>query len=486
MTKSEFDFTLKQSSYRWLQGIDFRQDSKTYGSADREYWAWKTKDFANGTLQAGLAGFLDCSSLLNFSEKQIASVVSCVVQGSRAVQRSNGSFEEAYPGESSYAVTGLVLFNLMYARHKYALYFSAETNQTLTAVVTSCVKFLNNTPETHGVISNHLATTELALNLAQMWLRQPLSDCHFFSHQHAEGWFLEYDGADPGYQTLLEHYIAAAVSAGWSPRHYSEKIQSSRHFTRHFTLPNGSFAGEIGARGTGIFYPSCLLLDPNPEDLSWFINVNSSFASAVQPLTVDPGNFVPVFNSWALFWKENPSKSQPVPSYVPQENRMSFPAAGLYVGSTSQQKWILSTKYCNWRLQRKIEQTWSDQSVAALQCESQILSEATIDTSQSDVFTLKAQLKWPSPQRLNSPASAIALRLLSLCLFLVPQLQRGLKKLLARYVMAPPQGENPKRLELRIHLQPSFSCQLPEGLQARPFGFRKHMASANAFEERAL
>ena len=69
--------------------------------------------------------------------------------------------------------------------------------------------------ELHGFISNHRAGAAGALAAlnhitGEMLLLQrawQLMD-EVYDRQSAEGWFLEYEGADPGYQTLDTHYQA--------------------------------------------------------------------------------------------------------------------------------------------------------------------------------------------------------------------------------------------------------------------------------------
>lgn len=484
MQTAQFDQILRQGVYRWLHSIDFRTFSITYGGCDREYWAWKTKDFANGTLQGGLAGFLDCLDLLDFTSSQITQVVRCVVQGTYKIQRRNGSFEEAYPFESSYAVTGLVLYFLMYARLKYSHYFDQSIDQQLVKITVRARKFLENTPETHGIISNHIATSELALALSSVWLKEPIQPLSVFNHQNEEGWFQEYEGADPGYQSLLESYFSGALD--FLPENFinKEKLTLSRAFTTCFKLPNGSFSGEVGARGTGIFYPGCLGLDKSADDSLWFLSCYATSINSVTPTTVDMNNFVPVFNSWALF--RTIFKNISLPNQTSYLNR-DFPNSGLIVRHLSNEHLIVSLKNCNWRHLVKAGVGWEDRSVSILKTKSKILSHGTLQQVSDDQISWKASFQKRPQQKINGLVTGVLLRLLSVLFFLLPQLQRILKQFLARYVMGDNKVDSENQIMVCVHLQPNIRFEYSSAdVAAVSFGFKSHMASANNFEIRAL
>ena len=125
-SKETLEQQVRLGAIRFLHSLDMREKSSTTGICDREYWSWKTKDFPNGTWQAGLSGFLDASELIDLNKDEIQQVVRTVVLGTRTIQRKNGSFEEAYPFESSYCVTSLVLFNLLYCYYRHTSFFDSQ------------------------------------------------------------------------------------------------------------------------------------------------------------------------------------------------------------------------------------------------------------------------------------------------------------------------------------------------------------------------
>ena len=77
-------------------------------------------------------------------------------------------------------------------------------------------------------------------------------------HQSCEGWFCEYQGADPGYQSLCTYYLADVhrIRPDW---HLLEPLRSSIRFLQHFAHPDGSFGGIYGSRCTRFYYPAGVL-----------------------------------------------------------------------------------------------------------------------------------------------------------------------------------------------------------------------------------
>jgi hypothetical protein len=484
---------VRQGALRWLHSINLDRHSETYGVCDREYWAWKLKDFANGTHQAGLAGFLDAVSLLGLTAEEVHVVVGAVVEGSRKIQREDGSFEEAYPYESSYCVTALVQFGLLYSRLRYPAYFTETTNQTLHEIIRATDRFLAKTPETHGIIANHLCTGLVALHLGAAFLRHSLAEVNYtdfvdLQHPH-EGWFPEYGAADPGYQSLLNHYLAAANLALPLPSPLLAALEKSRMFVSAFTLPNGSFAGEIGGRGTAIYYPG----GGARATFYWFLTHYLDNMDAVTPVTVDAGNFVPVFNSWALAFCSLSAPGQEGLSFVDDSTPVvAWPDAGLYrLTSARGMVWLSVRNGAIRRVIRNEQGHWEDVSLTAM-----VNGQQTTQRGQVEDFSHTAStLSWSvipgsMVQPLNTPMATICLRVMGFFLHPFPKLHRGFKKLLAGFVMGrSPQPGKQISIRYRIDLTRDdlpVQIEAPTGWQSCGYGYHQHMASANTFARRAL
>jgi len=476
-------------SLRWLHSLDLRANSRTYGVGDREYWAWLTRDFGNGTWQGGLAGFLDALDLLDFSTGQVERVVEACLTGSKFLQRSNGSFEEAYPYESSYAVTGLVQFNLLYSYLCHREFFSERSKETLLAVTKKSNSFLTNTPETHCLISNHLVTSFLAEDLYQMvsgGAQNPAGE----SLQKiesllntSEGWFPEYGGADPGYQSLLNHYLVAFQKA--AAVDFSNCLNFSRDFVENFLFPSGSFTGEVGSRGTLIVYPSGL----SDLGLNWFIEKHVGSKEAVTPTNVDSGNFVPVFNSWSLTRKILVTK-EALPTWQLPLGKKTLPKAGFIAINKPEACLRLSTRNGAFRKESFKNEEWVDGSVVAFRKRNWSTQLGVLSDYQEESgrisYTLSAGRR---SQLLNNWFITATTRLIALIFYPFPGLQRLLKGLL---VTATSSRGASQITDLKVSLDLT-KIDLPititgdfKSWKKQVYGFDTHMASANTFSRRSL
>lgn len=460
---------------RWLHGIDFRAGSPTFGVCDRDYWAWKTKDFPNGTLQAGLFAFLEAKHLVGGADNYIKKVVSAVTSGTLCIQRKDGSFEEAYPLESSFAVTGLVLFNFSFCLLAHRKFFTEEAYSQAIQICEKATRFLESVPETHGVISNHLCTSFLGIDLYRKvrFNQDSLGQktLEFLSLQTKEGWFPEYGGADPGYQTLLNHYMVSFLKV-----FPSEKVESalkrSMSFVSWFLYPDGDIGGEIGSRGTRICYVSGVPCS------NWVESYYLSAGDYVNPINVDSGNFVPVLNSWAAF---NSTLEYPLP-----EGLGVFTLANLIVFKGKRKVLALNLKNGTFILkEREASSLWKDYSVATFvqgDIYSQLGQASILDESRSGV---SMRLSGRSLNQIEFTwVKSVILRIGASMLYYFPSGQRVLKKILAFFAM----GNTGKLVDLGVTLDFSWTdsdvlikVSKKDEVYRLSKGFYSHMASANTF-----
>ena len=471
-----FEFRLKEGVLRWLNATDFRHNSNTYGICDRDYWAWKLKPFANGTLQAGISAFLDSAGWLGFDDNYVQQVVRAVVHGTRQIQRSNGSFEEAYPLESSFAVTGLVQFNLAYSFLKYPQFFDSDSSELAKEILLAGKKFVESTPETHGVISNHLATSLLSLDLTRAVFGgdRDLSSgsSQFLNTQNEEGWFMEYSGPDPGYQSLLNHYLFAANEVLKSDA-LDLSLQKSQEFVGRFCSPIGRFAGEIGARGTSILYPSGL----SSHYWNWFCEQHNQSMECVSPSVSDSGNFVPILNSWAI--ARNKMNSQE--GQRQEGGRYYAPVGGMLVDQGADHFLMMNLKNGSLKLDIKEQGEWKVNDLVSLSDGSHYsqLGTVTDRTIQNDKVILEIQpVKFK--QELMKGWKMMVVILVGQILYPFPFLQRWFKKMLASRVMGAHTGalKNSWRLEITFGGKTPV-VKVQENVEKVTFGFFQHMASAN-------
>ena len=357
---------IQQTLPRLLALFDQDRTGKSLGIGDRFYWAWGLIDFPNGTFQGAVHGLarLWQSGLWPYqsdTESFIARLDS-LVSGARFATRRNGSCEEAFPHESSYCVTALVAYDILSAAEILGSTDGNEkTLQRWRQTVAPMIDFLKSHDETHAIISNHLATAVAALtrwhrdtgdtdaeHKAQQLMRRILD------HQSSEGWFEEYGGPDPGYQTLCLHYLADVhrIRPDWE---LLEPITRSLRFLWYCAHPDGSFGGVYGSRYTRFYYPSGILAlaDDIPEAAALAAHMARSIeANTVVTLAaMDEPNLIPMFNSycWAAELcsqhEHAPQSSTTVlPCLRAAAARTQFPEAGLVVDQGPEHYTIVSTR----------------------------------------------------------------------------------------------------------------------------------------------
>lgn len=296
---------------RVLALFDADPTSSLYGVGDRTFWAWKLIDFGNATFQGAAHGIarLHASELLP-AELPAASAldrVDAIVRGTRAVTSRNGSVCEAFPNEASFCVTALVAFDLLCAIDLLDGSVPASRRDEWREIVAPLIGFLLRSDEHHALISNHLATAAAALyrwhrltgersDRRGRFLLQRILD-----RQSEEGWFVEYEGADPGYQTLATYYLAD-LHLREPELGLSEPLVRSVRFLWNFAHPDGSFGGIYGSRNTRVYYPAGIEAlaagIPEAAALAAFMRDAIRGRRTVTLDTIDAPNLVPSLNAY--------------------------------------------------------------------------------------------------------------------------------------------------------------------------------------------
>ncbi len=245
---------------RLLTSLDRHPLRPTYGCFDRQYWHYRTAAFPSGMYQeAALPLALVYRHWLpgNPWYRQEAVrlwAVAAIHYAARSSHR-DGSCDDYYPAERA---LGAAVFSLA------AL---ARTCQVLELREPSLIDFLERRAgwvaghgET-GRLANHQALAALALwHVFELtgkahWLRAARQRLDgLLDWQDTEGWFDEYGGADPGYQSLTIECLARLARAGAHPGLAGPLVRAVE-FARAFLHPDGSFGGPYGSRGTYHFFP---------------------------------------------------------------------------------------------------------------------------------------------------------------------------------------------------------------------------------------
>lgn len=335
---------------RLLALYDLDPLSPTYGMGDRFRWAWRLIDFGSAKFQGaanGLARLLAHGFLPR--ELSVASVlrrIDGMFLGVDALRNPNGSVPEAFPSESSFGLTGFVANDLLNAVILLEDHLETERRSAYLDVVRPMIRFLQQNDETHGFISNHLAGAASAL-LKWMVLTGEGTDRRagellgrVLEAQSVEGWFPEYGGADPGYQTLCVAYLAELHELAPGLGLY-EPLRNALRFLIYFAHPDGSFGGLYGSRNTRFFAPAGVetLAPELPEAaaLALFMRNSIERRLTVTLEVMDGQNLIPFFNNycWAAVLADSNTAENvhavELPALALQPHRQVFREAGLVV-----------------------------------------------------------------------------------------------------------------------------------------------------------
>jgi hypothetical protein len=333
-----------------LSQQDRDPESPTRGCFDRRFWAWKLVDFPEATYQRNvypLAWLLRQPGRAGAGKEAevLAGSVRAGLAFALAVQHRDGSFDQAFPNERSFGATAFLLHPLLAAYEAVRGTCEAAAQERAEAGLRRAADFLCRHDETHGHIANHLAGAALSLAEAARAFDEAAYAARanefvrrIRARQSAEGWFQEYEGADPGYQTLCLYYLASYHRLRPDPA-LREALARAVAFLAWFVHPDGSFAGEYGSRRTALFYPGGIALLSHDDPLARRMLLHMLRAARERRTTaladVDFGNYAPLLANYVTAvetdWGDGGAETR-----LPCEagGTRDFPEAGLFVRST--------------------------------------------------------------------------------------------------------------------------------------------------------
>lgn len=492
--------------------------SPSYGQGDRFRWAWKLIDFGNGTPQGaahGLARLVRYRLLPEgVDERSVLRRIVAIIRGADSLRRPNGSMEEAFPFESSFCVTALVAYDLLSAVEILEDRLTDSEREFAFATVRPMIVFLHRARETHALISNHLATAVAALVKWTVLTGEPGAEHgrtildSILAHQSPEGWYQEYEGADPGYQTLATHYLADIhrLRPDWN---LGDSLAASLRFLWHFAHPDGSFGGLYGSRNTRFYYPGGVLQlaaeVPEAAALAEFMAGSIARHDTVVLDVMDSPNLVPMFNTycWAAALQADRERTREavlptLPALSTTPMRKVFEAAGVLVDAGPEHYSVVSfhkggiVYHYRHALDGTI-QARIDAGVVVRDSSGQLYSTQTVHKNtvvlDGDTLTVES----PFFQVLNtlpSPFQFLALRFLTLTVMRVERISEWVKRRIVAMLITGKRGigaSNRRVIRLGPELAITDDLLIEPGLRLERVhpgsGFNAiHMASAGYWQ----
>ena len=266
--------------------LDRNPHSPTFGCFDRDYWHYKTLDFPSGMSQEfvwplALVHQLDLPENPYHQQPVVRDWVRAGIAFASQSSHPDGSCDDYFPYERA---TGAAAFSLLACIESYRLLGLEDA---------AALRFFERRGEwlaghqESGRLSNHHALVVLSLALlsrlldTKRWataIDQRLAQ--LLSWQTEEGWFQEYEGYDPGYDTLTISCLAWLLELDPGNAQLRRAIEAAIRVAATSMHPDGSYGGEYGSRNTYNFFPHGFELAGRwlPEALA----VNDRFLMAVR------------------------------------------------------------------------------------------------------------------------------------------------------------------------------------------------------------
>lgn len=305
---------LLESVPRLLGFLDREELSPTRGSFDRDHWAWKFRDFPVPLLQAGLIPLAwlhahDCAGNVYRDNAELLRWIERGIDCTLERQHRNGAFDTIGPNTQDHGVTLSTVYTLASVALELRDRLSAAYRDRVQAAVARACRFAARSEEDYAFISNHHAL------FAAAWLRAGLlvgdddmlrrgdaAVAAVIAHQSPEGWYSEYGGADPGYESLGIQYLAL-VRRDRPSAALDESLARALAFYTYAVHPDGSVGGGYGSRHTQLWYPGGFELlahdHPTAAAIARFVRRRLSAGNVVTPRNVDAHNLPTLLAGYA-------------------------------------------------------------------------------------------------------------------------------------------------------------------------------------------
>lgn len=517
MDPTEVREQLERACRRVLSEQNRDPHAPAHGCFDRRFWGWKLVDYAEATFQRNLllpAWMLERGGVADAAERAVlTSSVRSGLAFAAGAQHADGSWDQAFPHEHSFGAAAFLLHPLLEAYGTVREECDAAFRSTVERMLRRASDFLCAHGEEHGHIANHLAGAALSLAKAGAFFGEERYGARadqvlgsILEHQSPEGWFLEYLGADPGYQTLCVYYLAQLQEVRPSAA-LAAALERAVEFLAWFVHPDGSFGGEYGSRRTGVFYPGGLALLASKGNRTAAAIVGAMLGSIAARRTVtldnvDVANLAPLCANYLLLADRAPEISGAVPP-LPREREgaADFVEAGIHVRSTARRYVVVGASNGG------VVKVWdradgrvlaNDGGYAGRDARGAFVTTQGTGTGRATVSADTITVDAPfvrMPRALPTPAQFLVLRPVNLTLMRSVGVGNAVKRALVRLLIS---GGKPLPLTLRRtvtvgagEVRITDQVSAPAGARmrglecGRPF-VGIHMASARYYEHAGL
>lgn len=290
---------------RLLSQLDREPHSVTYGSFDRDHWSWKFRDFPIlmtqwAVLPIALLARLDLPGNPYRSSENLLEWARAALRVLCERQHKSGAWDTVGPNNQDHGGALGSIYYLVETARALGDALTNEDRARITGCTKRAVRFAERSAEDHAFISNHHGLFALGWLAASEWLgdaalarRAEATVREILARQHADGFYCEYNGFDPGYEALGIQYLARY----WERTRDAGVLASLRRaveFFAHAVHPDGSVGGAYGSRHTRLYFPAGFEIlaaeIPEAAGVAAFMCARLARGEVVTPANVDSHN----------------------------------------------------------------------------------------------------------------------------------------------------------------------------------------------------
>jgi len=317
--------------------LDKNPVSSSYGCFDRRYWQYKMTDFPSGMQQELIRPLAwiharDTKVGGRYGGERAADMIRGAMTYFARTIHKEGALDDYFPYERALGATAYSATALIDA----ALITGILPDETMHALQVTG-RFLAASKEA-GRLSNHLAIAACALgDLAELtgdhsWM--DVSDTlvtRLINEQSSEGWFIEYEGCDLGYQSVTLEFLARRHRR-LPTSETKEALQRQCSFLVEFVHPDGSLGGEYCSRNTYNFYPggAAIIGGENRDAAAIFAGYLNGITTGAENHLEDDGVFGHMLSSYTTVAQCKSFDIPPLPEGPPKDGFTAYPESGFY------------------------------------------------------------------------------------------------------------------------------------------------------------
>lgn len=332
---------------RLLNLVNKNPRSLTYGCVDRGYWGWKNRDFPDLSKQYAVL------SLVLLETQDYADVCTGMIKFVQKRLQKNGSADQCFPRENSAGPTLYLMNGILQARPYLQKILPDMALAAMDDMIVKSLSFCIKHKESYGHVANHKALFAHTFLMAKVLVSENEALENLFQQEYdreigeildhcADGFFREYETADPGYQSQCLYYLTLCFELTHDDRLEKVIIGSIESAMAYFLFPDGSFSGIFSGRACETFYPYAFIYWANKSqvacNIASFLFDETCGEGLVKWYALDDDNFIRLGTQYLICSNMIGSMTRAPVCRLPFRKVFSryFEQAGILIHSTKQ------------------------------------------------------------------------------------------------------------------------------------------------------